>query len=369
MVPARWAAVGAGLLVILPGYQIAWGQSYWGGTLACVGGALVLGAIVRLHKAIHLRDAIALASGTLILAVTRPFEGAVLCLVSSGWLLAGWVRHGSPAWRPLFLQGLLPVLVILSAGAWAMASYNKAVTGSALTMPYLVHEQAYAMCPMFLWQTPHEDRQYRHPMMEKFHREWAMPFYRDQQTWSNIFQAKWVMLLALGKLLLPAIAAIPLLALPWWRGSKLRGPLTVLCLFWLCTQVSIWNLPHYLAPGLPLILLVLVYGLRNLNVATHEWKWLVQPIVLLLVGQMLLFTGAAWQYATSTRTDWHYTRQELQAELSNLEDNQLVFVDYNADHDTLQEWVYNRADIDAAKVIWARGMSPAEDLKLARVLP
>ncbi len=363
-VSARWAAVGASLLVVLPGYQIFWGQSYWGGTLACVGGALVLGAIPRLQRSFHYLNALALASGALLLAVTRPFEGFVLCLLSGGWLVAGWKRLGWPAWRPLVLQIVLPIFAFLGAGAWALASYNLAVTGSALTMPYQVHELTYGICPLFLWQKPLEDRQYRHPIMARFHRDWSMNFYRDQETWNDLLQAKWAMLKVFGESWFPVVAAIPLLGLPWWRGTKLRGPLVVMCLFWLLTQATIWNLPHYLAPGLSLVLLVTVYGLRNLRVVTRHTDWLVTPVSLLLIGQMLLFMGAAWKYATSPRTDWQYTRQRMQNELSTLAGKQLVFVDYDDDHDTLHEWVYNRANIDAAKVVWARAMSDAEDFKL-----
>jgi hypothetical protein len=43
---------------------------------------------------------------------------------------------------------------------------------------------------------------------------------------------------------------------------------------------------------------------------------------------------------------------------------QLVIVRYATDHNSLDEWVYNAADIDGSKVIWAREMDQAENLEL-----
>jgi hypothetical protein len=48
---------------------------------------------------------------------------------------------------------------------------------------------------------------------------------------------------------------------------------------------------------------------------------------------------------------------------------QLVIVRYNQYHDTSNEWVYNRSDIDKAKVVWARDMGDSGNAELFRYFP
>ena len=79
------------------------------------------------------------------------------------------------------------------------------------------------------------------------------------------------------------------------------------------------------------------------------------------------------QWPASNWTDRWYgpeqygtPRAALQARLEQLPGKQLVIVRYAFIHEALNEWVYNEPDIDAAKVIWARGMSYSEDLDLIR---
>jgi hypothetical protein len=45
---------------------------------------------------------------------------------------------------------------------------------------------------------------------------------------------------------------------------------------------------------------------------------------------------------------------------------QLAIVRYSPDHDCLTDWVYNAADIDGSKVVWAREMDPSNNQNLLR---
>ncbi len=52
--------------------------------------------------------------------------------------------------------------------------------------------------------------------------------------------------------------------------------------------------------------------------------------------------------------------------VGRLPDARLVFVRCGLEHYALAEWVYNEADIDAAKVVWAHDMGAAANGELMR---
>ena len=54
-------------------------------------------------------------------------------------------------------------------------------------------------------------------------------------------------------------------------------------------------------------------------------------------------------------------RASIEETLERQPGGQLVLVRYAPGHNTLDEWVYNAADIDASKVIWAREMDAASN--------
>src|SRR5882757_806226 len=72
--PSGWALLGAfiGLELCLFSY---WMNSYWGGSVAAFGGALMTGAWIRITRAKEWRYALHFGIGAIILVLARPFEG------------------------------------------------------------------------------------------------------------------------------------------------------------------------------------------------------------------------------------------------------------------------------------------------------
>ena len=57
-------------------------------------------------------------------------------------------------------------------------------------------------------------------------------------------------------------------------------------------------------------------------------------------------------------------RAQIQARLEQLPGPQLAIVRYSPDHFPLDQWVYNAADIDHSKVVWAWEMDDSSNLEL-----
>src|ERR1700683_317145 len=84
--PARWALLGGMLAWLNLGIVSYWMNSYWGGAMAAIGGALVLGAVPRIQREQRVRDSLILGLGVAILANSRPLEGLIFCLPVAGAL-------------------------------------------------------------------------------------------------------------------------------------------------------------------------------------------------------------------------------------------------------------------------------------------
>jgi hypothetical protein len=126
---------------------------------------------------------------------------------------------------------------------------------------------------------------------------------------------------------------------------------------------------HYAAAIMPLFYLRFLQSIHRLgNWRPNAKPWGLALAVLLIALIPVQFSRDLWklftdgEYAAPMAQPYHDTVRELEA----LPGRQLVLVRYAPNHDVYQEWVFNRADIDKARVVWAREMNPAEDAALVR---
>jgi hypothetical protein len=248
--PPRWALLG-GLIVATHPMILHWGQSYWSGAGAMAGGALALGAWRRLIPRPRACDAAILGCGIAILANSRPFEGLVLCLLLLPVLFICLVRRNGPALRIALRRVALPLGLVLLPAAAAMGYYNLRVTGDALRLPYLVHEETYAVAPIFFWQKLRPEPAYRHAAIHDYNVNWELKGYLAYRSLKGLIltEAKkirwiaqwyfrgWGLLLPL--LLLPQVLR---------RDRWMRLAVLILGLFSAALLAETWTEPHYTAP-------------------------------------------------------------------------------------------------------------------------
>jgi hypothetical protein len=362
----RFAAWGGALWAAHPGFQLAWGQSYWGGTLAYIGGALVFGAALRMQRRVRTLDAVVMGAGAVVLAVSRPFEGFVFCAATGAWLLWRWLHAGPAPFTHLAAKVVLPLAVILGLGACALGAYHRAVTGDALTFPYAVHESTYGQCPMFIGQSPAPKPPYRHAEIDDFHSHWELDWHRRQDSlrgWINSkIAANWLS----AEFLLTPVLTLGLLATRPWRWRRLTPVSVVAAATFAASLAVTWSLPHYLAPLMPLVILLAVAGLRRIDALGRRRWGGVRLAPLVVAAQAALFLIAAVQFASAPRGGWSLSRAGIIEELGKAPGRHLILVRYGPGHSVHDEWVFNEAEIDGSKIVWARAMSPERDAELVR---
>jgi hypothetical protein len=252
-----------------------------------------------------------------------------------------------------------------------MAAYNRAVTGHPWRMPYQVYEQTYAANPMFLWQSDWSVPEYRHRVLALFHAGWSRDFCYEHLTPAGFLRRNGDKVLRLALFYLGVGLVIPLLALrpatarPWVRLAGVGCLVQLLGLT--LTYYGGCN-PHYVAPAAGLLAVLIVAGLRQLYV----WRWhgrrLGQAVVYAigLSYPFLLVLSALAEPAIPAEAT-HVARAALLRQLEHDPRRHLVVVRYHHPRPHglgHEDWVFNEADIDAARVVWARAINPEADRRL-----
>jgi len=367
--PPRWALLGgaiAWLKFAVVGY---WMNSYWGGAVAATGGALLLGALARLIPRPGVRDSFLFGLALAILANSRPYEGVIFSLPAL-LVLTRWLFRKSCSAFPLQtrwrLTGLPIAVLLLLTGAF-MAFYNHRLTGHALLFPNALNVRTYHTAPMFLLQKIKPMLHYNNQQFEDFYNGWEREEY--DHSWESIKCLSWLKSVRFfsayawwGMLL-----ALPALWLTF-RDRRMRLPVIALVLVAAATFAVVWSNAHYAAPATCIVILLYLQSLRHLRLMQWKnWRWgaaLASASVLLLLADT---TAAVIRKECDTfywTCEGDISRLTIQRKLASLPGKHLVMVRYGDDHNIHDDWVYNGAEIDSAKVVWAREIDGEQDGKL-----
>jgi hypothetical protein len=364
--PPQWTLIAGGLaaLLLFPHY---WLDSYWGGTVAATGGALVVGGLGRVLQHRKKRAYASFSVGAVLLFLTRTYEGAVLCLAVL-FVLAIHFWHVSAAGRrSIVCKLLLPNLAVLLAVAPLVAWYNQRVSGHATKVPYVLYMQQYDLAPPLWVMPPYPPKQFSSANY-RAERQWELATYNSAGSSTVTRHLISLLLGAVGVQFLTF--GLLLVGVPWARMRGRKKWLVFLAAAGaaaLLLEVS--NFPHYTAPFTCVLLILIVAAGRALwyRLAALRLRGLV-----FAVTAAILLAGVVVDYLSVLQAPRTTPRSRLIGQLASQGGPHLVFVDYTPGFSAWElnsEWVYNGADLDASPVVFAHRRSDAENRNLIKDYP
>jgi len=366
--PRRWAAFGAVMVALRYSIFSYWTNSYWGGLVPALGGILLLGALPRWFRTRSPVHGIGIAAALLLLANSRPYETLVLSLALAPVVFVLARRRGG--WRASLCPALAPAVVLLCAGAGAMLWYNMQVTGNPLKMGYQLYMSNWGLA-VLPWQSAVPADPPASKILQEF-LETQRERFQSQTTLPGFIANR---LVALDKFWLFYVG--PLLTLPVLGILGLKGRFRILMLslglYALGLALNPWFFAHYFAPAFGLLVILLMESIRRLAQMRFgkAAAGSLLAICMFMVGVRCV-AGPAWLPTPQNQfyPTWFQTtaggvkRHAVEIKLAREPGSHLVLVRYPEGHDSYIEWVYNGADLDAAKVIWARWLDARSNQNL-----
>jgi hypothetical protein len=353
--PPSWALLGGVVGLWRVGLFGYWINGYMGGAVAALGGALVVGAFARILRSWRPADAVILGLGETILANSRPFEGLIFSIPVFAALLFAASRHEGVTGKEIRSRFVAPFASVMILCLAFMAYYNWRGTGSPFLFPYTLNDRAYLRAtPALLWQKSMPPQRFENPQFESFYNGWAIKSWGMGRA-SSISKARQIFVKDVRlfvryfvgmELYLPFLAVLLLL-----RNRRVAFFVGQIAFCFFGFLLVSWFQFHYAAPLVVTVLALIVAGLRYVR----SWQFRNFPLGMGL-SRAFVFSAIAlapfqpWEYQKVQKT----SRAQVAEELAAKSGKQLVIVHYSPQHDPLGDWVYNSADIDDAKIVWAR---------------
>jgi hypothetical protein len=156
------------------------------------------------------------------------------------------------------------------------------------------------------------------------------------------------------------------------RGRRFRFLVLAIAMTFLGMCFTPWSYPHYSAPIAAPIVACLVQCYRHLRM-WRAGSFLVRatPVICVLLGARIaagpLHLAIPNGIRMSCWTAIHplLARDGIRRDLEKRGGNHVVIVHYRDDHPADIEWVYNAADIDGARIVWAQDLGAVKNGELA----
>ncbi|MGH9419049.1 MAG: hypothetical protein ACRD3J_03680 [Thermoanaerobaculia bacterium] len=347
----RLALIG-GLAAALHPTMLRWSQAYTAGALAAFAGALLFGAVGVLRARSSWRAASLAGVALALLAVSRPFEGLVLAvallIISKPRLDREHVRA--------HVIGAITALVALVP----LALYNRAITGSAFTLPYSIYEKNYDPVPNFVFERPNRVTSWPNQEMTYNYKVVYYGYYLRELARPIDGIAKKVDVIRYAlfgpESWLPAawcVLLLPLVAMPRALARRREARLLVLAMLLFAFapfSVTWWLQLHYLAPATALAA-AFILVLWDELVSMRRGGLLATAVLAVFLVNAI----GAW-CASPQQPGFEPQRQAIGRSLVARGGQHVVFVAPD-----VFDAVYNGGDIDAQPVVWARDLGSARN--------
>lgn len=370
--PPVWALFGGILAVLRLGIFGYWLNGYWCASVAALGGALVLGALPRIQRYCRTRDAVLMAVGLAILANSRPYEGFVLAIPVAVAMLVWLIRLRGRRLAAALKTVVAPILALLTICAALTGYYNYRVNGNPLRTGYSVNRSTYSRSAYFLWQGPRPAVTYHHSVMKDFYDN-EFEYYEQNRTVIGFLEHAAIKISWFWRFFIGPALTVPLLAFPWvLRDRTMRFPLFAFIFLVLGLALDNFFRPHYFAPGVGLLYLLLLQSMRHLRNWQRHGRpvglGLVRAVPMVCCAMVILRVTAVLAHAQiePAYPRGNVPRANIVQKLEQQGGQHLILVHYSSSHipDKDWEWVYNAADIDRSPVVWARDMGEKKNQEL-----
>jgi hypothetical protein len=277
------------------------------------------------------------------------------------------------------LRVVIPMALILTSALVWIGYYNYKVTGKVTELPYIANRRMYGTPQGFYWQEPYivhtsmpadvrmeyEDQLRRHARRHSVRELLSTTLGRTRTFW----------LFYIGIPLTIAFVFFPFIWLE--RNSGLLAGALLIIGFENLTFHAYF--PQYTAAIYGVIIIVLLLCIRRMRASGPKGLFLsrglsatcVLAVVVPMIGSFvqpvlppqLSSIAKLWSGEFARQ----FSRQKFESQLESRHGEHLVIVRYDySTHDVGNEWVYNKADIDHAKIAWARELDSQSDQQLIR---